>query len=338
MDDRVGRTVLLRARRAAPRLAARGLLALSLALAAFALPGCPPKPPPPPPPPPTPAPLPPLRIEGSAFVPALEGGIICCDDPRTPGVDEGLRDGWTLATDAALDGLAAASLNVTHYRTGPYRAAQQAGTQTESEHDRRLARILEVSVREYGPGEEILPDLRRSVQAANARGIYVEVDLVDNWALANGWNFYGDDCQVTKGPPPEGYLGWIRAVVAVTWDLAVTYNLGNEGFRCRPSEEWERGLYAEAKAALAARGVSRPVGSQVALPNTRVSFDYRTLAGFSAPPRMEIPVALTEDDGGDHSPEEWAALVAQARQNGTYVMVWRGTMSDRDFERAIQER
>jgi hypothetical protein len=50
---------------------------------------------------------------------------------------------------------------------------------------------------------------------------------------------------------------------------------------------------------------------------------------------MEIPVALTEDDGGDHTPEEWWALAEQARVNGTYVLVWRGRMSDADFDRAI---
>lgn len=317
------------------------LLALLLGTALIVLPGCRPRPPEPPLPSPSPTPPPPLsplRIEGSRFVPALQGGIICCDDPRTPDLDEGLRDGWTLATDAALDGLAAAGLNVTHYRAGPYN--DTGPTLLGSEQDRRRARALAVSVETYGPGTDILPDLRRSVRAANARGIYVEVDLVDNWALVNGWNFYGDDCSVTQGPPPEGYLGWVRAVVAVTFDLAVSYNLGNEGFRCQPSEAWERGLYAETKAALASRGApDRPVGSQVLLPNTRVALDYRTLGGvFFAPARMEIPVALTEDDGGDHTPEEWSALAAEARGNGTYVMVWRGTMSDRDFERAIRER
>jgi hypothetical protein len=337
MQTGVGRALALSCRRAASRGAR---LALPALLVAITFPGCHSNPPPPPPPPPpTPTPLPQLRVEGSSFVPALQGGVICCDDPRTPDVDEGIRDGWTLATDTALDGLAAASLNVTHYRTGPYSAAQQTAAPLVSDSDRELSRNLAISVKEYGPGEEILPDLRRSVQAANARRIYVEVDLVDNWALANGWNFYGDDCSVTQGAPPEGYLGWIRAVVAVTWDLEVTYNLGNEGFRCRPSEAWERGLYAEAKAALAAHGVSRPVGSAILLPDTRVSFDYRSLGDvFFAPPHMEIPVILTEDDGGDHTPQEWATLVAQARQNGTYAMVWRGTMSDRDFERAIQAR
>jgi hypothetical protein len=129
-------------------------------------------------------------------------------------------------------------------------------------------------------------------------------------------------------------------VVGNTGDLAVLYNLGNEGFRCNPSAEWERGLYQAAKASLASHGFpDRPVGSQVRLPDTRVSFDYRTLGGvFLAPTAMEIPVALTEDDGGDHTPEQWRAVTTQARANGTYVMVWRGTMADRDFERAIRER
>ena len=278
-----------------------------------------------------------LRIDGSQLVPGRIGGTTWCDDARTPNVDEGLRDGWTLATDSALDKLASAGLGVTHFRTGPYSATGPPGVELASERDRARARTLEAAVTNYGPGTGILPDLRRAVQAANARGLSVEVDLVDNWALVNGWNFYGHDCSITHRAPPEVYLSWVQAVVAVTGDLAVLYNLGNEGFRCNPSEAWERGLYAETKAALVSHAFSdRLVGSQVQLPNTRVAFDYRTLGGvFFAPPPMEIPVALTEDDGGDHTPQEWWALAEQARMNGTYVLVWRGRMSDADFDRAI---
>jgi len=322
-------------------VASRGARLILLAALVSPFPGCPPRPPPPPPPtPPPPTPLAPVRIEGNRFVPGLEGAVLCCDDPRTPDVDEGLRDGWTLATDQALDGLAAARVNVTHYRSGPYNLTGPTGAGLADARDRRTAAMLGLSVKSYGPGTDILPDLRRSVQAANARGIYVEVDLVDNWALVNGWNFYDDDCSVTQGPPPANYRGWVDAVVASTGDLAVIYNLGNEGFRCNPSPEWERGLYEAAKASLASHNFpNRPVGSQVLLPDTRVAFDYRTLGGvFFAPAAMEIPVALTEDDGGDHTPEQWRAVTTQARANGTYVMIWRGTMSDRDFARAIRER
>jgi hypothetical protein len=279
----------------------------------------------------------PLRLEGRELVPGRIGGTLCCDDPRTPGVDEGLRDGWPLATDAGLDKLASAGLGATHFRSGPYSATGPTGAGLASARNRARARALEAAVANLGPGAEILPDLRRAVQAANARGLAVEVDLVDNWALVNGWNFYGHDCSITHGPPAGVYLDWVRAVVAATGDLAVLYNLGNEGFRCGPSEAWERGLYNETKAALASRGFpDRPVGSQVLLPNTRVALDYRTLGGvFVAPPPMEIPVALTEDDGGDHTPQQWWALAEQARQNGTYLLVWRGQMSDLDFDRAI---
>ncbi len=322
-------------------LASRWARLFVLAALASPFPGCPPSPPPTPPtPPPSPTPLPSVRIEGNRFVPSLEGAVLCCDDPRTPDVDEGLRDGWTLATDQALDGLAAARVNVTHYRTGPYNLTGPTGARLASARDRLKARLLDVSVKAYGPGPDILPDLRKSVQAANARGIYVEVDLVDNWALVNGWNFHSDDCSVTRRPPNDNYRGWVDAVVASTGDLAVLYNLGNEGFRCNPSPEWERGLYEAAKASLASHGFpDRPVGSQVLLPDTRVAFDYRTLGGvFLAPTAMEIPVALTEDDGGDHTPEQWRAVTTEARSNGTYVMIWRGRMSDRDFERAVRER
>lgn len=283
--------------------------------------------------------MPAVRIEGSRFVPPLQGGIICCDDPATPDVDEGLRDGWTLATDAALDRLAAGRLNVTHYRTGPYSATGPSGVQLAQARDRTRARMLAISVRTYGPGSGIIPELRKSVQAANARGLYVEVNLVDNWALVNGWSFFADDCAVTQAAPPERYVEWVRQVVDATGDLAVLYSLGNEGFRCGPRPEWEKGLYETAKARLREHGwPDRPVASQVSLAATRTPLDYRTFGGlFQAPPSLpDIPGMLTEDDGGDHTPEEWRAVEAQARANGTYLMFWRGTMPDREWERLLR--
>jgi hypothetical protein len=281
--------------------------------------------------------LAPIRIEGAQFAPPLRGGVVCCDDPGTPGVDEGLRDGWTLATAVALDRLAAAGLNITHFRTGPYSASSAASIELLQEQDRALAAAVAASVANYGPGPEILDDLRTAVQAANARGIYVEVDLIDNWALATaGKNYWGDRCGVTHGAPKARHLQWVRDVVDHTGDLAVLYNLGNEAFRCNPWPEWENGLYNEAKARLQARGwPTRPVGSSVMLPNVRVPLDYRALGDvFFAPPAMEIPVMLVESDNADRAPAEWWALVEQANRNGTYVMVWRGPNSDLEFASA----
>jgi hypothetical protein len=109
--------------------------------------------------------------------------------------------------------------------------------------------------------------------------------------------------------------------------MPVIYNLGNECSRCKPSEEWERGLYDAIKAALAEHGVDRPVGNTVKLSNVRVSLDYRTYHGFGPVPAdwpRDIPTMLTESDNESHSPAEWAALARTTEARGGYLAVWRG--------------
>lgn len=215
------------------------------------------------------------------------GAIICCDDPRTPSVDEGYRDGWALANPGPLHEMASAGATLTHFRTGPFR-----------------------------DGSSSIPSLVVAVQAANSLGIRPEVDLIDNWALANGETPWGDGCEVTHSAPRPRHLKHVREVVEATAAYDVTYNLGNEGFRCNPEPEWDKGLYAEAKAAGARR-----VGSNSGLGIG----DYFTTHGFEPACGGNI---LTEDDGGDHTPEEWIDLYRRSRSCGGQVMFWRGTMSD----------
>jgi hypothetical protein len=299
-----------------------------------ALAGCtthpPPDDPPTPPPPPAP-PASPAIIDGK-WVPALRGATNCCNDEATPDLDEGLVDGWTLITPAALDRIKGpGTVNWTHLRLGPFSEIVDASLSAFSGRDAQRARLLQASVRRYGAGLEILDDARVAGLAAQERGIYVEWDVVDHWALAtHGMNFYGDDCSVTHAAPPQRYLDWIKAVVEATWDLPGTYNLGNEGFRCRPLPEWERGLYDALKAALAAKGVSRPIGSTVTVSDTRTAFDYRTYHGWQIPPAnwsRDIPAMLTETDNRSHDAAAWAALARAIEAAGHYVSIWRGPES-----------
>lgn len=215
------------------------------------------------------------------------GAIVCCDDPLTPGVDEGYRDGWSLATPSALAQMAAAGATMTHFRTGPFR-----------------------------DGSVTIPMVVAAVQNANSLGLRVEVDLIDNWALANNETPWGDGCSVTHAAPRPRHVKHVREVVEATAGMDVTYNLGNEGFRCNPSEAWDRGIYDAAKAAGAGR-----VGS-----NSDLGIgDYITVHGFEAVGGGQF---LTEDDGGDHTPQEWIEIYRASKARGGYVMFWRGTMSD----------
>jgi hypothetical protein len=272
-----------------------------------------------------------ITVIGSQFNPHVRGAVVCCDDQDTPGVDEGNRDGWTLAYHKPLVNFADAGINITHFRTGPYASNDN-----------------------YGPYDAILGPLSDSVADANALGIYVEVDLVDNWALKDDVdnNYWHDKCDVTQGAPPKRYLDWVKMVVDATGDKAVLYNLGNETFFCNPSVAWETGLYQAVKDELAAKGwPDRPVGSQYNLkePNpqfeARTAFDYRTF-GDTRPQvyidalrqgiiPSDLPVMLVEAGGEYHTPDEWHQYIADAEGMGAYIMVWRGDhMNDDDFQAA----
>ena len=279
------------------------------------------------------------KIENGKWLPALRGATNCCDDDRTPAVDEGLADGWALVTDAALARIdAAGTVNWTHIRLGPFSAGPGVVSIIDA-RDSRIARSVQATVKSYGAGPEILPEARASILAAQARGIYVEVDVVDNWALVNSaYNYYGDTCAVTKAAPPARYLDWVKQVVDATWDLPVTYNLGNEGFRCRPEVEWENGLYNALKSQLSSHGVSRPVGNTITVEDTRVTLDYRTYHGWHVPPAtwsQDIPAMLTETNNRLYSAAEWAQLVRQSEERGFYVSIWRGPNSWDEHNAAI---
>ena len=258
---------------------------------------------------PNPTSLPPIRIVGNRFEPALFGLIECCAGPAP----NDNAKGWPLVAPEWVDSFASAGANLTHVRTGPF------------------------SDQGYGWGL-VLNQLRENVQYANSKGLYVEVDLVDNWALAHRQpNLYDDDCSITQGPPPVHYQHWVREIVRVTGDLGVLYNLGNEGFRCQPSQAWEDGLYAVAKQALRDFGYpDRPVGSTFNLNRVnRKLYDYATQHGFGLQNPLSVPTILNESDNRHHSPEEWWSLVDHSRANGTYIAIWRGPIDDPEWNRLI---
>jgi hypothetical protein len=272
--------------------------------------------------------LPPLKIVGNQFRPHLRGAVVCCN------LTGGTAGGWTLANNAALDMFQSAGINVTHFRTGPYAMQFANGAPANPP---------------YGGGGNILGPLRQQVMEANRRGIYVEVDLVDAWALKyrdtttnpptyQSMNYWGDRCSVTQNAPPDRYISWVQAVVDQTGDLGVLYNLGNESFACNngagPAPAWEQGLYDAVKQELQAKGFAdRPVGSSFYAPNgvTRTVFDYITF-GDTAPSdyiqwlenntSRTVPVMEVESNNRPYTADQWHSYIATVEGMGAYIMVW----------------
>src|SRR5262245_60381391 len=256
----------------------------------------------------------PVRIQDGQFVPKLRGaiGCCCCLPPND------LAESWPLTPREWSDAFGRARFNLTHIRMGPF------------------------SDQGYGWG--MLDRVRANVQYANAHGLYVEVDLVDSWALVNREpNLYNDTCDLTHNVPPVHYRQFVRQIVKKTGDLHVLYNLGNEGWRCQPSRAWEDELNTLVKVSLHDFGYpDRPVGSTYNLNQTssptRRFYDYVAQHGFGlqqpvvAPDGRRVPSILNESDNVPHTVQDWRALVtATEAQAGTYVAIWRGPMSDADW-------
>jgi hypothetical protein len=256
----------------------------------------------------------PIRIVNGQFVPKLRGAIGCCC--CLPAND--LAESWPLVAREWSNAFGRAGFNLTHVRLGPFS--------------------------EQGFGWGMLDRVRANVQYANARGLYVEVDLIDAWALVHQEpNLYNDTCELTHTVPPVHYRQFVRQIVKKTGDLAVLYNLGNEGWRCQPSRAWEDALVELIRVSLHDFGYpDRPVGSTYALNQTssptRRIYDYVAQHGFglqrpvTASDGRKVPSILNESDNANHSVQEWRNLVAATEaQPGTYVAIWRGPMSDANW-------
>ncbi len=248
-------------------------------------------------------------------MPKLRGaiGCCCCQAPNEA------AESWPLCPREWTDAFASAGFNLTHIRLGPF------------------------SDQGYGWG--MLDRVRANVAYANSKGLYVEVDTIDGWALVHRQpNLYDDDCSLTHTVPPVHYRQFVRALVHKTGDLGVMYNLGNEGWRCQPSRAWEDALYDLIKQSLRDFGYpDRPVGSNYNLNQTSGSprrfYDYVAQHGFglqqpvTAPDGRRVPSILNESDNDQHSVQEWRNLVnATEAQTGTYVAIWRGPLSDPDWD------
>lgn len=296
------------------------LITIALLLFALRTVGCTPKPPQPPQPPTPPTP-PPFTIltahDGKFWQGSTEFKFVgfspCCDDPDTPGVDEGYRDNWSLMSKDALDRAKKEGVTFVFMRPGPYDS---------------LAPVFP------GSGYDILPHLRESVLYANSLDIVVEVGLIDFWTLASGHNLWNDTCKITESSVPERYLSWVDAIVSSVGSLNITYNIGNEAFRClRAPTVWDTEIMAKVRQVETARNWQhRLIGASWWLPDVRpeANPDYIALQDvfFAPSPLFNKPVILNEDDGLYHNPKMWKDVILKAKSNGTYVAYWRGIQSD----------
>jgi hypothetical protein len=229
----------------------------------------------------------------------LAGAIICCYDPYT------IPHGWSYIDDTALDDLAASGANYTHVRTGPSSSAPP------------------------------LDLLEPTVQAALERRIYVEVDVIDGWAIRTGRSPLGPSCEVLRAKPSPQALAWVREVVERSGAYPnVIYQVGNENFTCDVSANWELAIRDEIRRSLGALGMpNRLIGTNSQRSDLEDDFDY---AAYHDPSRIHgsgVPVLINEYRS--LSPEQYRDRLNGSYPNGVYFQLWRGPMPPSEWERAL---
>jgi len=285
-----------------------------------------PTPPPPPPPSPPPAPtMVPLSIVGHRFnQPLLLGAVVCCAPDEYP------ANGWPLVAVNFLDDMKAAGIQATHIRVGPFRNYSESSPSVPGHLVDPATGLYDLT--KVNP--EAVRRVVGTIRAARERGIYVQVSLFDFWlqfnpehsTMAMDANLQGyngsDRCTSLTGEIDPYQDIWLRAMIEATRDFEnVLYDVGNEAFRCRKTEDWQEKVVA----LVHALAPGKLVGA-----NSEAKSDYRNYHAGIAPVAEDLPVVVNEYDA-DLSPEEVVARVRQAYAQETYFWYWRGNHLREDW-------
>jgi len=185
--------------------------------------------------------------------------------------------------------------------------------------------------------------LRSTIEQARSRGIYVGIDLNDNWpwrhdlspfnARSNnqGFSLAREDWQ----RPVTGFQEiWARHVVRQTcrFDNVAYYQTGNES-AISSSSEWEASVYAVVKGELGQQGCRNiPVAS-----NSEWSgADITAIHGYYIPVAQPRPVIVNETDNRETTAVEQALRAKiSLERGGIYFYGWRGPLLQQPYEELL---
>lgn len=186
--------------------------------------------------------------------------------------------------------------------------------------------------------------LRSTIEQARVHGIYVGIDLNDNWpwrhdlspfnAINNlqGFNLTREDWQ----RPVTGFQEiWTRHIVRQTcrYDNVAYYQTGNES-SISSNSEWEASVYAVVKSELAQQGCRNiPVASNSEWSGADISAIHGYFIPVPQPPR---PVIVNETDNRETTAIEQALRAKiSLERGGIYFYGWRGPLLQAPFEELL---
>jgi len=272
----------------------------------------------------------------------FRGAISCC----------GGGYGWPVFDEAWVDLVTAHRVNFLHARLGPF----LTGPDGESDWASIGGGYVEVNGKADLDrfNEAFFSRVRALLAYARARGVYVEIDLADGWAIKHCGNYTGysawqpvanvqgeDACaSAGRGPPRSRHAAWIRKVVAETGAFDnVVYQDGNElGLVPGYSTQWTVGLEALVREVEAARGYVRHLfGTQAgtAASIALAQVDFVEQHGDDALSRSACggkPCLVNEyNPRPPLTPAQLRAQFCSARMQGTYFWYWRHGQSEADL-------
>ncbi|MCC6335294.1 MAG: hypothetical protein IT380_15055 [Myxococcales bacterium] len=280
----------------------------------------------------------------------VRGAISCC----------GGAFGWPLFDEAWLDTVAPRGATFLHMRLGPFRTegngetdwAAVGGGYVEANGQADLTRF----------NERFWSRVRELLGKARARGLYVEVDVVDGWGVKHcrwgdlpgysaweaAFNAQGlDGCATAASGPvaPGGvHEAWIRKVVAETGAFDnVLYEDGNEvGLVQGYDSEWTRTMAVLIRDEEARRGYPRHLfgtnsGDATAMQLADVDYlEEHQNQPLAASQCFGKPCFVNEyNPNPPLSPAQFHQRFCAARDEGTAFFYWRHGQSEADMLQSL---
>lgn len=281
----------------------------------------------------------------------VRGAVSCC----------GGGYGWPLFDEAWVDLTSSKGVSFLHMRLGPFMTTNMNG---ETDWAPTGGGYVEVNgkadVTQFN--ERFWARVRALIEVARAKGQYVEVDVIDGWAVKHcrwgdlpgyspwdhAFNVQDDDLCASAGSTRVGagsvFDRWIRKVVQETGRYDnVLYEDGNEvGLVSGYSTEWTASMQAAIRDEEQRLGYARHLfgtnsGSAAAMQHASV--DYVELHQNQAPTPAQCagkPCMVNEyNPDPPLTPQQFKQRYCAARQQGTFFWYWRHGQSDADLRASL---
>lgn len=276
----------------------------------------------------------------------VRGAVSCC----------GGAYGWPLYDEAWLDTAASRGATFLHLRLGPFRTEGNGETDWAATGGGYVEASGKADVTRFN--ERFWARVRELLAKAQARGVYVEVDVVDGWAVKHcrwgdlpgysawdaAFNAQGQDfcAGAATGPVSPGSVheAWIRKVVAETGRFDhVLYQDGNEvGLVPGYDAAWTQSMLAVMRDEEARHGYGRHLfgtnsGDAAAMQLPGVDYlQFHQAQPLSASQCFGKPCFVNEyNPQPPLTPAQFHQRFCAARAAGTAFFYWRHGQGEADM-------